>query len=73
MDVKIYDEKYLKEKKAVPCPRCGLSNLDKKPTKNSLSRHQEKIHICASCGTDEAMLDYIGTVLPIEKWAVARW
>lgn len=73
MDVQIYNEKYLNGKKSVLCPRCGLSKLDKIPTRNSLSRHQQKIHICASCGTDEAMLDYIGNVLPIEKWAVKRW
>lgn len=73
MDIQFYEKKYLKEKKVAPCPRCGVSNLDKVPTRNSLSRHQEKVHVCASCGTDEAMLDYIGKELTIEKWAVNKW
>lgn len=51
------------------CPRCGIVPLDRNQVRNALSRHIRGTYICSSCGTDEAMRDYTGEVLPIEKWA----
>lgn len=72
MDIQTYNKNYLSEKKPTLCPRCGISPLDKEPSRNALSRHEQGIHICSSCGTDEALRDYAGNKLEIEHWAVTH-
>lgn len=54
-----------------PCPRCGQLTMDPDDVlRNALSRHAD-IYICDECGTDEAMRDFVGCVLPIEEWAIS--
>lgn len=38
------------------CPRCGMWEMDEKPTRNALSR-RARIYICDRCGTEEAVED----------------
>lgn len=55
------------ETKPVSCPRCRrwTNILD------ALSRTDNDIMICASCGTDEAMRDWARTPLPSQGfWPV---
>ena len=35
---------------------------------NALSRHAE-VYICDQCGTEEAVLDYLGKPLPLSQWS----
>jgi hypothetical protein len=39
---------------------------------NALSRHADGIYICDECGTTEAMLDFMGSPLPLPLWALFR-
>lgn len=48
------------------CPRCGQWTM-KERTTNAPSRHAE-VYICDQCGTEEAVLDYLGKSLPLTKW-----
>jgi len=50
------------------CPRCGQDTMDAVVQRNALSRHVD-IHICADCGTAEAMLKMMQNPLPIGQWA----
>ena len=54
------------------CPRCGQDNMKASLYTNALSRHIEDIYICPSCGTAEAMLDFMKQELPLIQWAVFR-
>ena len=54
-----------------PCPRCGNHHMDSDPIRNALSRHAA-VQICDECGTDEALRDFAGAVLPLEEWAIAK-
>ena len=54
-----------------PCPRCGHWTMDRNTTRNALSR-RAKIYICSSCGMEEAMEDFFGSVTPVASWAIAR-
>ncbi|OJG96827.1 hypothetical protein RV18_GL001873 [Enterococcus termitis] len=47
--------------------------MDKTPSRNAMSRHEQGIYICSACGTDEAMRDYSGTTLNIDQWVVTHW
>lgn len=48
------------------CLRCGRP-LNKHLAANSLSRYAD-VYICSSCGTQEALLDFVGTPLPLPDW-----
>ena len=48
------------------CLRCGKP-LPEKQGECALSRHID-VSICPACGTDEAMRDYGGEVLPLRDW-----
>lgn len=52
-----------------PCPRCGHYTMDGELIMNSLSR-RANVYICDQCGTDEAMLDYIGCKDNLEDWSL---
>ena len=52
-----------------PCPRCGYSRMDPKAVRNALSRHAN-VYICSVCGTDEAIRDMVGDVLPLNQWGM---
>lgn len=52
------------------CPRCGKVTMDSDPLHNALSRHAT-VYICDVCGTDEAVRDWKGIPLPLEKWYCA--
>lgn len=52
------------------CPRCGHLTMRSSLLLNPLSRHVEA-HICPDCGIDEAIRDFAGTTLPLNKWALA--
>jgi RNA polymerase subunit RPABC4/transcription elongation factor Spt4 len=53
------------------CLRCGQERMLPKKTRNAFSRHAD-IYICPICGTDEAVRDYTGGVLPISDWWIVR-
>lgn len=53
------------------CPRCGQMAVKDRLVTNALSRHAD-IYICDRCGTDEAIRDFIGAVLPPEEWAIVK-
>ena len=51
------------------CPRCGQNTMDPEIHRNALSRYED-IHICNSCGSEEAYLDFLDNPpLPITEWA----
>lgn len=53
------------------CLRCGRP-LNRHFPVNALSRALD-VHICENCGTDEAMMDYLGLAQPMIAWhAVAN-
>jgi len=52
------------------CPRCGRMNMREPITRNALSRH-ENLFICSMCGTDEAIRDFTGDVLPRSDWFIS--
>ena len=52
----------------MPCPRCGADAMKHPMTTNALSRHED-IYICDSCGTAEALLDYMGQTCPLHQWS----
>lgn len=57
---------------AFPCPRCGHDRMDKKPTRNALSRRFD-VYICNTCGMEEALLDAAGKdPLPLNEWAMIK-
>lgn len=48
------------------CLRCGKP-LNRRLIVNALSRHAD-LHICRTCGTDEALRDACDQVLPLQDW-----
>ena len=42
------------------CPRCGQNPLNEVLVRNALSRKDTETYVCASCGTDEAMVNLAG-------------
>lgn len=54
-----------------PCPRCGCWTMNRDPVRNSLSRRVQ-IYICDSCGTEEAIEDFIGKTTPLASWDIAK-
>ncbi len=64
-------EQYVPDAVEAPmCMRCGRS-LDPVLSENALSRAVD-VHVCSACGTDEALRDYIGEVLPLSKWYITE-
>ena len=53
------------------CPRCGRMTVKDRKVTNAWSRHAN-VYICDACGTDEAMRDFAGVVLPLKDWAIAK-
>lgn len=53
-----------------PCPRCGYDRMDEQPIRNALSRYAD-VYVCNECGTDEALRDMKGDILPLNKWSIA--
>jgi len=53
------------------CPRCGKMTVKDRLHTNALSRYA-KVYICDACGTDEAIRDWAGCVLPLADWAIAK-
>lgn len=51
---------------SVRCLRCG-GPLRDRLMENALSRALD-VHICPTCGMDEALRDANGTVLPVREW-----
>ncbi len=49
------------------CPRCGADTMKHPVHTNTLSRHQD-LYICDSCGTAEALLDFMGQTYPLYQW-----
>lgn len=52
----------------MPCPRCGKDTMKPELHTNALSRHAD-VYVCDSCGTCEALLDFMNNPLPLERWA----
>ena len=48
----------------MPCPRCGKDTMKPELHTNALSRHAD-LYICDSCGTAEALLDFMKQELPL--------
>ena len=53
------------------CPRCGRMTVKDRLHTNALSRHAT-VYVCDACGTDEAIRDMTGCVLPLKDWAIAK-
>lgn len=54
------------------CPRCGQDTMKPDLKTNALSRHVENVYICDSCGTAEALLDFMKQELPLTMWAICK-
>ena len=54
------------------CPRCGQDTMKPDLKTNALSRHVEDVYICDSCGTAEALLDFMKQELPLTMWAICK-
>lgn len=58
------------------CPRC-FGGMMEPVVRNALSRRDNKTYICRDCGTEEALVDYLGlenmpaSVRKREEWFVA--
>ena len=55
----------------LPCPRCGCDSMKPHLYTNALSRAAD-IMICDACGTDEAVMAFIGEAMPLEEWACMK-
>jgi superfamily II helicase len=51
------------------CPRCGKDNMKSALYTNAQSRETD-IHICDSCGTDEALRALRNEALPLSEWSL---
>jgi len=49
------------------CPRCGRIS----DRLLALSRYAD-VDICDECGTDEAIMDYFGSFMPMLEWFIIR-
>lgn len=54
-----------------PCPRCGRNTMRERPVLNALSRYAD-VYVCNDCGTEEAIGDMLGEVLPLPEWSMAK-
>lgn len=57
------------------CPRCGggiPNDLDRGVYPGAISRTDNKTEICSGCGVDEAMEDYMGSLMPRAEWLVTK-
>lgn len=52
------------------CMRCGGA-LRRSLSENALSRAMD-VHVCPVCGTDEALRDATGDVLPVSEWYIVK-
>ena len=50
------------------CPRCGVDTMKHPMATNALSRVAD-LYICDSCGTTEALLDFMGQTYPLYQWS----
>ena len=50
------------------CPRCGADTMKHPMHTNALSRHVD-LYIYDSCGTAEALLDFMGQTYPLNQWS----
>lgn len=50
------------------CPRCGADTMKHPMHTNALSRHAD-LYVCDSCGTAEALLDFMGQTYPLYQWS----
>lgn len=50
------------------CPRCGADTMKHPMPSNALSRHAD-LYVCDSCGTAEALLDFMGHTYPLHQWS----
>lgn len=54
------------------CPRCGQFRMNAEcPVLNALSRYAD-VYVCNECGTEEALGDMLGRVLPLTEWSIVR-
>ena len=49
-------------------PRCGADTMKHPMHTNALSRHAD-LYVCDSCGTAEALLDFMGQTYPLYQWS----
>ncbi|MEG1894664.1 MAG: hypothetical protein RR162_00390 [Oscillospiraceae bacterium] len=64
--------KHMQEKQGAdyfPCPRCGNNRMNSNLCHNALSRYAS-VYVCSECGTDEALRDMTGEVLPLNEWGM---
>jgi ribosomal protein S27AE len=57
------------------CPRCGEgipNNLDRGRYPGALSRTDNKTEICSECGTQEALEDWVGSLMPRAEWLITK-
>ena len=66
------------------CPRCGTGQYVEYGDPGmeaavkagimppALSRTDNETYICSPCGTDEALLDWVGRMAPASEWPVPR-
>jgi predicted RNA-binding Zn-ribbon protein involved in translation (DUF1610 family) len=55
------DSKMAENPTFTSCPRCGENTLrTDRPVMNALSRRDNKTYVCSSCGTSEALEDFMG-------------
>lgn len=51
------------------CPKCGENTLrTDRPVMNALSRTDNRTYVCSSCGTLEALEDFLGNGASKENW-----
>lgn len=53
------------------CPRCGAEPDSYDHQQQALSRHAG-IMVCNTCGTVEAMEDFLGKTTPLTDWAIVK-
>jgi hypothetical protein len=57
----------------LPCARCGNMRMDRKISRNALSRSIEvTITICDICGVEESVLIYAGIPKPLSEWIIVK-
>ncbi len=51
------------------CPRCGRESMKPELYTNAMSREADGIMVCDECGTQEALLAFMHSPMPVEDWA----
>ena len=51
------------------CPRCGRETMKPDLYTNAMSREADGIMVCDECGTQEALLAFMHSPMPVEDWA----